>query len=210
MKELTLILILTVCLASACKVETSAESTSRTERASADPKASVVDASRKLIALNALAGKIEGAGKTVIKQDVEYIAPDKYHVSYLDESGAHMEMFIIGGDTYIQSDGTWEKISGDARLTPSLRDSFTDDVLNTLTEAKFEGEDTVDGKPAFVYSYKLVTMVGNFPAKTKMWISQSSGLPIKTVVDYPEEKLARTMTTYYDSERPIKIEPPIN
>ena len=45
-----------------------------------DPKGDIVDASRKFIALPAFSAKMEGMGQTEIKSQVDYVAPDRFHV----------------------------------------------------------------------------------------------------------------------------------
>jgi hypothetical protein len=60
-----------------------------------------------------------------------------------------------------------------------------------------EGEESLNGKPALVYTYKVVTVVGNFPTKRKIWVSKSSGIPMKSFVEYsngPIKTLTNTST----------------
>ena len=49
--------------------------------ASSDPKADIVAISRKFIDLKSFSAKMEGMGQTPIKSQVDYAAPDRYHVS---------------------------------------------------------------------------------------------------------------------------------
>jgi hypothetical protein len=98
--------------------------------------------------------------------------------------------------------------SANARI-PTLRDSFTEEGLKTLSDVKFDGDDTIDGKPALVYSYKNVTPVGNYPFTSKIWVGKDSGLPMKIFVEYSNGML-KEMTVNYDTESPVTIEAPIN
>ncbi|MFT3742700.1 MAG: hypothetical protein QM785_00265 [Pyrinomonadaceae bacterium] len=174
-----------------------------------DPKADVIAASKKFIDLKSFTAKTEGVGQTEIKSQIAYLAPDRYHVSYLAGTGAGMEMIMIGGQSYMKpAGGSWSKMPGDAKSIPNLRDSFTDEGLRSLSDVKFEGEETLDGKPAMVYSYKNVTPVGNYPFTSKSWISKSTGLPMKIYVEYSNGML-KNMTVTYDTESPVTIEPPI-
>ena len=112
-------------------------------------------------------------------------------------------------DRYMKSGGKWTKMPGDsASTTPTLRDSFTEEGLKTLTDVKFEGEDTVDGKPALAYTYKNVTPKGGFPFSSKIWIGKTSGVPMKVVVDYSNGVL-KQMTVNYDTETPVTVEAPM-
>lgn len=148
-------------------------STSGASTAGADPKADITSAANKFIALQSFSAKMEGMGQTEIKSQVDYVAPDRFHVTYTGGTGAGMEMIIIGNQTYMRSGGAWSKspvASGGS--IPTLRDSFTEEGLKTLTEPKFEGEETVDGKPAYVYSFKNKTPKGEYGFSCKMWVGK--------------------------------------
>jgi len=174
-----------------------------------DPKADIVAASKKFIDLPAFSAKMEGQGQSEIKSQVDYVAPDRYHVTYLGGTGAGMEMIMIGNQTYMKVAGKWTKMPGNAKAIPTLRDSFTEEGLKTLSDVKFEGDDSVNGKPALLYSYKNVTPVGNYPFSSKIWIGKDTGLPMKIYVEYSNGML-KNMTVNYDTESPVTIEAPIN
>jgi len=173
-----------------------------------DPTVELKAASRKFMDLKSFSAKMEGVGQTEIKSQVDFIAPDRFHVLYLGGTGAGMELIYVGSDSFMKSGGKWTKMPGDAKSIPNLRDSFTEEGLKSLTDVKFDGEETIDGKPALVYTYKNVTPVGNYPFTSKSWISKSTGLPIKIYVEYSNGML-KNMTVNYDTESPITIEPPI-
>jgi outer membrane lipoprotein-sorting protein len=208
MKIQTLILILTASVLSACtSVKIAGPGTSSSAAAHTDPRAEVINASHKFIALHDVAGHIQADGDTPFDQQVEFVAPDRYHVHYHDQAGAEAEMIIIGNDTFIRSGDSWNKISGEDSPTPTLRNSFTDDVLESVSDAHYEGEENVGDKPAYVYTYKLVTKVGNFPVTQKIWVAEDSGIPMKSYVVYPNGGI-KTLTTTYDTVTPEKVEPP--
>ena len=175
--------------------------------AGSDPKADVIEASRKFIALKSFSARMEGTGQSEIKSEVDYAAPDRFHVKYLGGTGAGMEIIYIGDQTYMKSGSGWSKSSGGSAV-PTLRDSFTEEGLKTLSDVKFEGSDSVNGTSALIYTYKNVTPQGNYPFNSKIWISKDSGLPMKIVADYPSGPL-KQMTINYDTETPVTIEPPI-
>lgn len=220
MKRLTLVLVLLSSVGIGCKFidslrgggsggGTAGGSGGGSVTASSDPKADIVAAANKFTALKSFSAKMEGVGQTEIKSQVDYVAPDRYHVKYLGGNGAGMEMIIVGSQSYMKpGGGAWNKVPGDAKSIPTLRDSFTEQGLKTLTDVKFEGDDTTDGKAALVYSYKNVTPVGDNPFTSKIWIDKSSGLPMKIYVEYSNGVL-KNMTVKYDTESPITIEPPI-
>jgi len=212
MKRLTMILLLLAAVSIGCKLGGSdsgiGSGSGGSAGSGADPKADIAEASKKFIALKGFSAKTEGMGTTEIKSQIDFVAPDKFHVTYLGGTGAGMELIYIGGDSYMKSGGKWSKMPGDAKSIPTLRDSFTDEGLKTLTDAKFEGDDTVDGKPALVYSYKNVTPVGSYPFTSKMWVNKATGVPMKIYAEYSNGML-KHMTVNYDTESPVTIESPI-
>jgi len=175
--------------------------------ASSDPRADVIAASRKFVDLKFFSAKMDGEGQTPIKSQVDYVAPDRYHVTYLGGTGAGMELIYIGSESFMKTGGKWSKMPGDTKSIPNLRDSFTEEGLRTLTDVKFESGDTLDGKPALVYSYKNVTPVGDYPFTSKIWIGKDTGLPMKIYVEYTNGML-KHMTVNYDTETPVTIEAP--
>ncbi|MEP6786852.1 MAG: hypothetical protein ABJB40_00370 [Acidobacteriota bacterium] len=172
-----------------------------------DPKADIIEASKKFIALPFFTANTEGMGQTEIKSQVQFAAPDSFHIKYMGGTGAGMEMIYIGKNGFMKSNNAWTKMP-DAGSIPNLRDSFTEAGLKTLTDAKYEGEDTLDGKPMAVYSYKNVTPVGAYPFTCKMWVN-SSGVPAKIHAEYTNGML-KYMDVKYDTETPVKIEAPIS
>jgi hypothetical protein len=221
MKKLALILLVLGFFAVGCKfgslkdlVSGGASGNSSSSKGSSstggsDPKADIVAASKKFIDLPAFSAKMEGQGQSEIRSQVDYVAPDRYHVTYLGGTGAGMEMIMMGNQTYMKVAGKWTKMPGNAKAIPTLRDSFTEEGLKTLSDVKFEGDDSVDGKPALLYSYKNVTPVGNYPFSSKIWIGKDTGLPMKIYVEYSNGML-KNMTVNYDTESPVTIEAPIN
>ena len=206
MKKLTLVLILIATLVSGCKTSKVSGSTGD-PKASSDPKGAVIEASRKFISLKSLTGKIEAAAETAFKQQVDYVAPDRYRVVYRDAKGAEAEMIMIGKDAYIKEGDSWKKMQGENSPTPTMRNSFTEEALKSISDVKFLGEESLNGIPALVYSYKLLTVVGNFAVTQKIWVSKSSGLPMKCYVEYSNGAI-KTLTTTFDTESPVTIELP--
>lgn len=174
-----------------------------------DPKVDVVEASKKFIALPSFTANMEGVGQTEIKSQVAYLAPDRFHITYLGGTAAGMEIIYIGKDGYMKAGDKWSKMPSTGQSVPNLRDSFTEEGLKTLSDVKYEGEDPVNGKPASVYSYKNVTPVGAHPFASKIWISNDSGIPMKIHVEYPNNPALKYMDVNYDTDAKVTIEPPI-
>jgi outer membrane lipoprotein-sorting protein len=207
MKKLTLVLIFIATVASGCKISKVSGSEGATTAAS-DPKAAVLEASRKFIALKSLKGTIEANAQTPYKQQVEYVAPDRYRVLYREATGHETEMIMVGNEAYVKDGDTWKKLPGDTSPTPTIRNSWTEEALTSISDVKFEGEESLNGKPALVYTYKVVTVVGNFPTKRKIWVSKSSGIPMKSFVEYSNGPI-KTLTNTFDTESPVTIELPV-
>ena len=206
MRKVTLVLILIATVVPGCKTSKVSGSEGDTT-ASSDPKAAVLEASRKFIALKSFRGNIEAVAETPYKQQVEYVAPDRYHVVYRDNAGAGTEMIMVGNEAYTKDGDSWKKLPGESSPTPTIRNSWTEEALQSISDAKFEGEESLNGKPALVYTYKVVTVVGNFPTKRKIWVSKSSGIPMKSFVEYSNGPI-KTLTNTFDTESPVTIELP--
>lgn len=210
MKIVSILLILFACGLTGCKATQAVETPSQPSSAGhADPRAEVIAASKKLAALPQLSAIVEGKGKLGLRKDVEYIAPDRYHIKFDDATGAHVEMINIGKETYIRNGDSWDLVPGnDPPPTPTFRNNFTDDVLDSIANVKYQGEETLNGKPAYVYGYNLVTKVGNFKIFHTIWVDQVSGIPLKSVAEYTNESQEDTLTTSFDSLSPVSIEVP--
>lgn len=211
MKRISPVILIFLFVVIGCKLPGSLTGGSKgaTATGGSDPKADVMAASKKFIDLPFFTARMEGVGQTEIKSQVEYFAPDRYHVKYLGGTGAGMEMIWIGTESYMNLNGKWTKMPATNTSIPTLRDSFTEEGLKTLTDVKFEGEETVDGKPALAYSYENVTPAGNYPFTSKIWIGQDTGLPMKIYVEYTNGTL-KNMTVNYDVESKVTIERPVS
>lgn len=188
---------------------TSGGSSKSSSTSGADPKADVVDASKKFLAIPSYIAHMQGSGtQGDLKYQLEYSQPDKFHMTYQGGPGSGMEMIAIGSNMYTKMGGKWVKSPGDAKAIASSRDAFTDEGLKTLSDVSFDGNDTVDGRSAQVYKYKNVTTVGGYGYGCKMWVSSDKGLPMKLVCDY-DNGVLKQMTVTYDLDSPVTIEPPV-
>ena len=133
MKKIALILLLLASVSLGCKLSSllpgsdgggGSSGSSGGSSGVADPKADIIEASRKFIALQAFSAKMEGMGQTEIKSQVDYVAPDRYHVSYLGGTGAGMEMIMIGDRSFMKTDGKWSKMPGERKLGHSYTSRF--------------------------------------------------------------------------------------
>jgi hypothetical protein len=173
--------------------------------ASSDPKADLVAMSKKFTEQRSFRANMNGTGKTSMKMELEYIAPDRFHM----KNGEVMETIVIGKDTYTKSGGTWRKIPIDLGKTiPNLRDTFTEHGLKLLSDVKNEPDETVGGESALVYSYKGKSPADASVYNSKIWISKSTGLPLKIEATYPSGNLDK-MVINYEYPADIVIEAPV-
>jgi hypothetical protein len=179
---------------------------------SGDPRADVVAASKKFIDLPKFSARMDGTGKTELHATLDYQAPDRYHMLNLSTSQQQMnEFFIIGKDMYMKLGDRWQKMPGVAgSAMPNLRKMFDDEGLKRLQDVKYVGDETLNGRPAHVYSYHSTQTDSTvpYPFTSKIWVGTADGLPQKIEVTYDGGDL-KTMIITYDYEKSIDIKPPV-
>src|SRR3982751_5017153 len=114
MKKLFIVLLILMFVTIGCKLSgmlpgSGGGSAAPGSSGGSDPKTDVIEASKKFIALRSFSAKMEGMGQTEIKSQVDYVAPDRYHITYLGGTGAGMEMIRIGDRSYMKMGGKWSK-----------------------------------------------------------------------------------------------------
>ena len=203
MKKFVFVLMLATCAVAGCSTQKS----EATKGSGTDAKAEIIAASKKLIALKSLAATVEGEGPLGLRKDVKYEAPDRYQISFDDENGAHVEMITVGNESFIKDGEKWNKMPGEDPLIPSFRNSFLVEVLETMTDPKFEGEESLHGKPTKVYSYRLVTKIGSFRVFRKIWVDKASGVPLQSVAEYIDSK-EKNLVTIFNPDAQVAIAMP--
>ncbi|MGH9947133.1 MAG: LolA family protein [Pyrinomonadaceae bacterium] len=171
-----------------------------------DAKADIEKMADRFLALKSFSAKMEGEGKTPMKTDLEFVSPDRYRLKMVNG----MEMIVIGNTSYMNIGGSWRKMTLplDSTIT-DMRKAFDKDGRKWFSDVKYEGEETVDGKPAYVYAYhNKGPGAGVGENDSKLWIGKNDGMPIKIEAQYKSGNL-RTMKIVYDLETPVTIEPPI-
>jgi outer membrane lipoprotein-sorting protein len=165
----------------------------------------LINASKKFTGTNSFRATMDGKGSKDMHIELDYIAPDRYYL----KNAPTMETIIIGKDTYMKSGDSWRKFPvslGDA--IPKMRDAFTEEGMKSLTDVEYVGEETVNGKSAFLYRYKGDTVKEATKYNAKIWIGKDNGLPLKIEVEYPDGTLLKNMTTVYDYDTKLTIEAP--
>jgi len=178
---------------------------------SGDPRSDIVRASKKFLDLPQFSADLEGTGKNETHMQLEFQAPDRYHMTNLANHQMGMSEFvIIGKDMYVQNGGRWQKMPGAVGASmPNLRQFFDEEGLKTLKDAKYDGDETLDGQPMHVYSYQNSQTNANmpYPFTSKIWVGAADGLPHKIEVTYEQGDL-KTMTITYDYNKTVDIRPP--
>jgi outer membrane lipoprotein-sorting protein len=182
---------------------------------SSDARADVVRASKKFIDQPFFSATMEGEGKTPMQIDLSYEKPDRFHMTSRQTSASgnvNVETIIIGQDMYMKTGERWQKMPGTlGKTVPQIRQFFDEKGLESLKDVTYVGEDTVEGRDAYVYSYRneLGKGMAAYPFTSKIWVRQADGLPAKIEVTYEGGDL-KSLTIVYDYERTVSIKPPVN
>jgi hypothetical protein len=182
---------------------------------SGNPRNDVVTMSKKFLDVPKFSAKMDGRGTNELHMKLDYVAPDRFHMFFFDNNGqVKTESVMIGKDMYMRMGSRWQKFPGmvgDNKII-NLRDMFNEEGLKNLKDVKYEGDDSVDGKPAHVYSYESDKTATNsmapYPYTSKIWVGANDGLPKKIEVTYEGGDL-KTMNIVYDYSSSISVEPPV-
>lgn len=195
-------------------------------RASSDPLEALKKAFTAQLAARSFRARMQySVANTGMHNDLEFVAPDRYHVTMMGPTiqgrGMKQEIIIVGKDTFTKiGDMPWQKTvmntaeSTLATTIGEMAEQFrTQDVSQRMTkyeDVKFVGQDVLDGQPVGVYKFKLEGTKG--PSAGQIWISTADDLPRKI----EHEASSRTNSdkgkltiTYYDYNATINIVPPI-
>ncbi len=176
---------------------------------SGDPKADIEKMADRFLSINSFRAKMTTEGKMSMDADLDFIAPDRFRLKTVLPAGGSTKMILIGKQTYMKLGDNWQKMPVDiGSKVPNMRETFTRDGMKWFKEIKFEGEEMVDGKPAYLYSYTGEAPGGGNPYSSKIWIGKADGQPIKITAVYSAGDL-KTMAIVYDYDTEITIEPPV-
>ena len=171
-----------------------------------DAKADIERLSDRFMSVKSFRATMKAEGETPMQTELEFVSPDRYRI----KTGSLMDVIIIGKTTYMKIGDKWQRMAGelDSKIS-DLRSTFNKEGMKWVSDVKYTGDDTVDGKPAYVYIYhaKGPDKVGE--NESKLWIAKADGLPIKVEAVYKSGPM-KSMKVEYDYETPVSIEPPIN
>ena len=176
---------------------------------SGDARADVIRASRKFLDRESFSAKMVGQGKNPMQIDLEYQAPDRFHMVHLGSGGTDIESIIIGRDMYMKQGTKWLKLTGSLGQTvPQIRQLFDEKGLESVTDVDYVGEETSGDQKLYKYSYRSEARENvPYPFKSRIWVRADDGLPKKVVIDYEDGDLM-SLTIIYDYEKAVDIKPP--
>jgi len=179
--------------------------TSEGSAPSGNPNADINRMADAFLAQRSFRAKMVGSGQTPMNMELEFVAPDRFRIKNTNAP----DMVIVGKNVYIENEGRWQKIPGDLGSSVlDMRKAWDEEGRKWFTDVKYVGEDTANGKPAYVYTYHNKGAEGVGENDSKIWIGKSNGLPVRIEANYKKGTL-RSMTIDYDYDADISIEPPV-
>lgn len=173
---------------------------------SSDPKADIERLAERFLTVKSFRATMNAEGKTPMKTDLEFAAPDRYHVKIANS----MEVIIIGKTSYMKMGDKWRKSPVPLGSTiADMRAAFDKEGLKWFSDVKFSGEESANGKPAYLYTYRGKMPDNSGEYDSKLWIGKHDGLPVRIEAAYKTGNL-RSMTVDYVYDTPITIEPPVD
>lgn len=172
---------------------------------SSDAKADIEKLSDRFMTIKSFKAKMNAEGEIPMRTEMEYTAPDRYRIS----TPNGMNVVVIGRTTYTKIGDRWQKM--DLPLENAIgemRTTFNKEAMKWVTDVKYTGDDTVNGKPAYVYTYRGNGSKDIGEMDSRLWIARSNGLPVKVEATYKSGGL-KSMTIEYDYDTPVSIEPPV-
>jgi hypothetical protein len=176
-------------------VETPRESTFTS---GANPREDIISATQKLQKMDSWSAKISSETALESNAEMEYIAPDRYHIKKTDG-----EIIVIGSDSYENQKGKWTKLDDNiGAVINSQTKAGIAEAIKNLKDVQIVGKEKFNGKDATVYMHKAGEVT------TKIWIAADSGLQLKNEVEANIGGQLEKQTTVYDYDKKFKIEAP--
>ena len=136
--------------------------------------------------------------------EADAVPPDTHQV--VSAMGTVMaEQYIVGGTIYNFNQGSWTQTAGGGAALSTIG-QFSLDLSGNLvySDGMVAGIEVINGSPAIVYSYSTTLKGLDATAHYKLWVDQTSGLPVKSENTDPEGSTT-TMTITYDPSITISL-----
>ncbi len=174
-----------------------------------DPTGDIKRLSDRFLNQKTFRAVMEINGKTSMEMELEFQAPDSFRLTNHLTSDKTMEMIVIGKQAYMNLNGKWMKVPtglGNAKVT-DMREMFNKEGLKWFRDVKYVGEEQVEGKDAYVYTYSG-KLEGKSDYDSRIWVGKTDGMPLKINVEYKSGDL-KSVSIKYDYTTPVSIEAPI-
>lgn len=174
-----------------------------------DPTADIEKLGERFLARDTFRAVMETTGETSAKMYLEYQKPDRFRIKTGLAEGKTVEMILIGNKTYINVNGRWmsSPVPMKGATMTDMINMFGREKMKWFSDIKYSGNDTIDGEPAYVYSY-TGKVDGMNDSDSKIWVAKDNGLPLKAEAEYKDGKF-RSTKIVYDYDTPVSIEAPI-
>jgi hypothetical protein len=136
--------------------------------------------------------------------EADAVPPDFHQVVSLMGSVV-AEQYIVAGTIYVNDQGSWTQTSGGSEAISTIG-SFGQSLSENLvySDGSVIGIEVINGSPAIVYSYSTTLQGLNATAQYKLWVDQTSGLPVKSENITPDGTVI-DMTITYDTSITITL-----
>lgn len=170
-----------------------------------DARADIDQMADRFLSVPSFRAEMKSEGDTPMDSILEFVSPDRFRLQ--NEGG--FEIILIGKESFMKIGDRWQKtpILSDASIT-GIRATWDKESRKWINDVTYEGEETVDGRAAYVYRYHskfAETEAGE--NDSKIWIARDDGLPVKLEAVYKVGKL-KEMSIKYDFKTPVSIEAP--
>jgi hypothetical protein len=135
-------------------------------------------------------------GSVVMNIEADAVPPD-FHQVVSAMGNVVAEQYIVGGIIYNKVDGAWSQMAGGGAALNTIG-SFTQSFSDSLvySDGMVNGIEVVNGKPAIVYSYSTTLKGLDASAQYKLWVDQTTGLPVRSVNITPDGMTIDQLITY--------------
>jgi hypothetical protein len=115
---------------------------------------------------------------------IEFVPPDRKH---LVDPGENVEYIAVGDKVYAKTitSGQWEETQIPAATFMGGGAITAQAIGETMSDARFIRNDTLDGKAVIVYGYNSTAKAGvvELNSQAELWVGEDDGLPYKMITD---------------------------
>lgn len=125
------------------------------------------------------------------------VLPPDFHQVVSANGTVVAEQYIVGGTIYNNEQGNWTQTAGGSTALGTIGNfslSLSKDLI--YSDGMVNGIEVINGSPAIVYSYSTTLKGLDASAQYKLWVDQSSGLPVKSENITPDGMTITMMITY--------------